>query len=152
MIESVNFDRTTFAPLPFKFEAGTGNIAAALSLAAAIDYMNGVGWDDIADHEGNLMTTARRELGSMEGMTVYGDPARQCAAVSFNLDGAHSYDVGLILDKLGIAVRTGMHCAEPIMKHYGIQGTIRASFALYNTTAEVDLLIKGLMKARAMIG
>jgi cysteine desulfurase/selenocysteine lyase len=123
-----------------------------VSLAAAIEYIQGIGIDRIASYEADLLNYANRQLRTLDGITLYGQTPRPCSAVSFNLTGLHPYDVGMVLDKMGIAVRTGAHCAEPVMKHYGVSGTLRASFALYNTHEEIDLLVAGLRKARRLLG
>ncbi|MFO7888740.1 MAG: cysteine desulfurase [bacterium] len=152
MISSVSFEKTTFGDPPYNFEAGTPNIAGAVSLKAAIEYMNTIGSKNIAALENKVYNYARGILEKFPGVTVYGKAEDMCGALSFNLDGIHPYDAGSILDKMGIAVRTGKHCAEPLMDHYGIQGTIRASFAVYNTRKEIDLLIQGIEKVQKMLG
>ncbi|MEZ4599645.1 MAG: cysteine desulfurase [Syntrophotaleaceae bacterium] len=152
MIERVDLEETTFGALPQKFEAGTPHVAGAVSLAAAIDFIREIGIGAIADHEADLMNYAVRQLQAVADLTLYGNGGRRCGAVSFNLKGLHPYDVGMILDKMGIAVRTGAHCAEPVMRHYGIGGTLRASFGLYNTREEINSLIFGLEKARKLLG
>ncbi len=152
MIKSVEMNETVFGEPPLKFEAGTPHIAGAASLAAAIDYIGKIGLEKIEAHESDLIRYAVQRLQSIDGVEIYGRTSRPCGAVSFNLEGVHPYDAGVILDKLGIAVRTGNHCAQPVMKHYGIPGTIRASFAVYNTRDEIDGLIAGLEKARKMLG
>lgn len=152
MIRSVDVEETTYSEPPLKFEAGTPHIAGTLSLSAAIDYMQEIGLDRIADHEADLMGYATDHLQTIDGLTLYGGPAGRCGVVSFNLADFHPFDVGSILDKTGIAVRTGALCAEPVMKHYGIGGALRASFALYNTRDEIDMLTAGLKKARQLLG
>lgn len=151
MIESVKFDKTSYAKLPLKFEAGTGNFAAAVSLKAALDYVNSLDKDKVFSYERKLMDYAWKKLKSIEGLTIYGKPAKRYGAISFNLSNIHPYDVGVILDRLGIAVRTGTHCAEPLMAHYKVEGAIRASFALYNTKEEVDGLAAGIQKAQTIL-
>ncbi|MFP4531895.1 MAG: aminotransferase class V-fold PLP-dependent enzyme [Desulfobacterales bacterium] len=151
MIDQVRFDETTFADLPLKFEAGTPNIAGAVSAAAAIEYIQGIGFDAITDYEHDLLDYALRQLNQIDGLTVYGNLLPRCGVVSFNIEGAHHYDVGMLLDKLGIAIRTGMHCAEPVMRHFGITGTIRASVAIYNTPEDIDILVNGIDRAKAML-
>lgn len=151
MVEHVNFDKTTYAGLPLKFEAGTANYVGAVSLAAAIDYIRGIGIEDIADYEHELLNYAIKQLNQVAGLTIYGNTFWHCEAVSFNLDGAHPYDAGMILDKMGIAIRTGTHCAEPTMRHFGVTGTIRASIAIYNTRDEIDMLVNGIRKAKSML-
>jgi cysteine desulfurase/selenocysteine lyase len=152
MVNSVSFSKTTYADLPLKFEAGTGNYVAAASLGAAVEYVKKIGLDEITHYEDSLLTYATARLAEVEGLTQYGLVAERCAVVSFNIENIHPYDAGMILDKLGIAVRTGTHCAEPVMQHFGIDATIRASFAFYNTKEEIDKLIAGLHKARTMLG
>jgi cysteine desulfurase/selenocysteine lyase len=151
MIDRVDFAGTTYAGLPLKFEAGTPHIAGTVSLSAAIEYIQGIGMDRILAHEADLLDYASRQLRSLDGITLYGQGNRRCGAISFNLADIHPYDAGMVLDKMGIAVRTGAHCAETVMKHYGITGTLRASFALYNTRDEIDRLILGLQKARRLL-
>jgi len=151
MIDRVRFDHTSFAELPYKFEAGTGNVVAAVSLAAAIDYLEGIGLDKIAAHEQQLMAYATVRITALDGVRLYGRDEGRCGALSFNLENIHPFDVGAILDELGIAVRTGAHCAEPLMDHFGVAGMIRASLAVYNTPAEIDRLLDGLQRARAML-
>jgi cysteine desulfurase/selenocysteine lyase len=151
MISSVRFDKTTYADPPLKFEAGTNNFAAAVSLAAAIDYINKIGISNIAAHEQGIIKYAVKKVGDIDGVKIYGNTTERCGAVSFNLDGIHPYDACMILDKLGIAVRAGTHCAEPVMRHYRMKGCVRASFAMYNKHEEIDELIAGLQKARMML-
>lgn len=151
MIAEVTFEETTYADLPHKFEAGTPNIAGVIAFGAAIDYMNSIGFNAIATYENQLLEYATTQLLQIDGLTIYGTSQEKTSVISFNLDGIHPYDVGTILDKLGIAVRTGHHCAQPIMEFYKIPGTIRASFAFYNTKEEVDLLIQGVKKAQLML-
>lgn len=151
MISSVSMRETTYADPPYKFEAGTVNLAGAVSLRAAIAYIDGIGLDGIAKHESGLLRYAAERIGAIDGVTLYGGPPDRCGALSFNLDGVSPYDAGMILDKLGIAVRAGAHCAEPVMRHYGVRGTVRASIALYNTREEIDALAAGLDRVRAMM-
>jgi cysteine desulfurase/selenocysteine lyase len=151
MISSVRFDKTTYADLPLKFEAGTNNFAAAVSLAAAIDYINKIGISNIAAHEHGLIKYAVKKIRGIGGVRIYGNTAERCGAVAFNLDNIHPYDACMILDKLGIALRAGTHCAEPVMLHYQMQGCLRASFAMYNKHEEIDELITGLQKVRMML-
>ena len=150
MVASVDFDKTTFAELPFKFEAGTPNIAGVISLNASIDYISKIGIKEIYAHEQNLLRYAVRQLSHLEGVKLFGLAAQQCGVVSFNIENIGAYDAAMILDKLGIALRSGTHCAEPVMKHFGVKGTIRASFALYNTIEEVCALIQGIKKVQSM--
>ena len=151
MISQVNFEKTSYAELPFKFEAGTGNVAAAVSLDAAIGYLKQIGLERVYAHENALMSYALEKIRSMDRVILYGNIPARCGVVSFNLENVHHYDVGMVLDKYGIAVRTGMHCAEPLMAHLGVDGTIRASFALYNTQEEIDKLVEGLEKAQTVL-
>ncbi|NAS10882.1 aminotransferase class V-fold PLP-dependent enzyme [Poritiphilus flavus] len=151
MIAEVTFEKTTYADLPHKFEAGTPNIAGGIAFGAAIDYLNNIGFDAIEAYENELLEYATASLLAIDGLKIYGTSKRKTSVISFNLEGIHPYDVGTILDKLGIAVRTGHHCAQPIMDFFGIPGTIRASFSFYNTKEEVDTLVAGVIKAREML-
>jgi len=151
MIKEVTFEKTTYACLPHKFEAGTPNIAGGIVLGVAIDYLNAVGFDNIAAYERELLDYATERLSSLEGIEFYGTAGEKASVISFNFKGLHPYDVGAIIDKLGIAVRTGHHCAQPIMNFYGIPGTIRASFSFYNTKEEIDRMIEALKKAQQML-
>ncbi|HNP32020.1 MAG TPA: cysteine desulfurase [Flavobacterium sp.] len=153
MIATVTFEKTTYADLPHKFEAGTPNICGGIAFGTAIDYMNGIGFDNIAAYEKELLEYGTKKLLEMDGVEIYGpkDLNKKASVISFNLTGIHPYDVGTIIDKLGIAVRTGHHCAQPIMDYYKIPGTIRASFAFYNTKEEIDLMIEALKKAQMML-
>ena len=151
MIAEVTFEKTTYADLPHKFEAGTPNIAGGIAFGAALDYMNGLGFESIAAYENELLVYATTELKEIEGIQIYGEAAEKTAVVSFNVKGIHPYDVGSILDKFGIAVRTGHHCAQPIMDYYQIPGTIRASFSFYNTKEEIDRMIEALHRAIQML-
>lgn len=152
MIDHVSFEKTTFSDPPLKFEAGTSNIVGAVSLGTAIDYINKIGLKEISSYEEELINYAVEKINSLSNITVYGNKIKRCSAVSFNLNLIHPYDAGLILDKMGIAVRTGMLCAEPLMKHYGVSGMMRASLALYNTKEEIDRLIEGIEKVQLMLG
>ncbi|GAL62759.1 cysteine desulfurase [Algibacter lectus] len=151
MIAEVTFEKTTYADLPHKFEAGTPNICGGIAFGAALDYMNNIGFDNIASYENELLAYATEQLSTIEGLKFYGTAKHKTSVISFNLEGIHPYDVGTILDKLGIAVRTGHHCAQPIMDFYCIPGTIRASFAFYNTKEEIDVLVEGVKKAKMML-
>lgn len=151
MIEEVTFEKTTYAGLPHKFEAGTPNICGGIAFGAALDYLNGIGMEAIAGYEADLLAYASEELKKIPGLKIYGQAARKTSVISFNLEGIHPYDVGTILDKLGIAVRTGHHCAQPVMDFYGIPGTVRASFSFYNTREEADRLVAAVEKARQML-
>ena len=153
MIKTVCFEGTTYADLPYKLEAGTPNICGGIAYGVAIDYMHSLGMADIAAHEHALLKYAHEQIQALGGITIYGthDLDRKAGVLSFNVDGAHPYDVGTLLDQMGIAVRTGHHCAQPVMEFYHIPGTIRASFAVYNTLEEIDRLISGLKKAMKML-
>ena len=151
MIAEVCFEKTTYADLPHKFEAGTPNIAGGIAFGAALDYMNGIGFDTIAAYEQELLDYATEQLKAIEGVRIYGEAPQKTAVVSFNVNEIHPYDIGSILDKLGIAVRTGHHCAQPIMDFYKIPGTVRASFSFYNTKEEIDMMIKALKRAIQML-
>lgn len=151
MIETVTFEKTTYAGLPHKFEAGTPNIAGGIATGAAVDYMNSIGLENIAAYEQELLVYGTEKLSEIQGLRIYGTAAKKAAVISFNLEGIHPFDVGSILDKLGVAVRTGHHCTQPIMDFYQIPGTVRASFAFYNTKEEIDVLVAAVKKAKAML-
>jgi cysteine desulfurase/selenocysteine lyase len=151
MIAEVSFEKTTYADLPHKFEAGTPNIAGGIAFGAALDYMNAIRFETIAAYEQELLIYATEQLKEIDGVKIYGEAPNKTAVISFNVDDIHPYDIGSILDKMGIAVRTGHHCAQPIMDFYKIPGTIRISFSFYNTRKEIDTLIKGLKKAILML-
>ncbi len=151
MIKEVTFEKTTYADLPHKFEAGTPNIAGVIAFGTAIDYMNGIGFDNIAEYENELLQYATKKLLQIEGLKIYGTSAHKTAVISFNIDEIHPYDIGTIIDKLGVEVRTGHHCAQPIMDFYKIPGTVRASFSFYNTLEEVDVLYNALIRAKKML-
>ena len=151
MIAEVTFEKTTYADLPHKFEAGTPNICGGIAFAAALDYMNAIGFKDIATYEEELLEYATEKLLTIDGLKIYGTATNKTAVISFNIEGLHPYDIGSILDKLGIAVRTGHHCAQPIMDFYKIPGTVRASFSFYNTKEEINLLVEGVERARNML-
>ena len=151
MVDKVTFAKTTYAPLPLKFEAGTSNFIGAVGLAAAIDYVEGVGMANIEAYEQGLLQLMSDRLQSIDGLRIYGESARKCPLVSFTVEGTHPYDVGMILDKLGVAIRTGHHCAEPVMTHYGVAGMCRASIGMYNTEEEVDTLVRGVERAVRML-
>ena len=150
MIETVTFEKTTYAGLPHKFEAGTPNICGGIAFGTALDYMNTIGFDNIAAYENELLIYGTQKLQQIKGVTIYGSVAKT-AVISFNIEGIHPYDIGAILDKLGVAVRTGHHCAQPIMNFYKIPGTVRASFAFYNTRQEIDVFIEAVKKAKMML-
>ena len=151
MIDDVTFEKTSYAGLPYKFEAGTPNVCGGIAFGAAIDYMNEIGFDKIVAHENDLLTYATKELLAIEGLKIYGTAKEKTSVISFNIESIHAYDLGTIIDKLGIAIRTGQHCAQPIMDFYGISGTARASFAFYNTKDEIDQLVTAIKRAKAML-
>ena len=151
MISEVTFEKTTYADLPHKFEAGTPNICGGIAFGEAINYMNAIGFDKISQHENKLLEYATEKLLSIDGLKIYGTSKNKTSVISFNIDGIHAYDLGTIIDKLGIAIRTGQHCAQPIMDFYGISGTARASFAFYNTVDEIDQFIVAIKKAMTML-
>lgn len=152
MIATCSFEETTYADLPFKFEAGTPNVGGNIALGAAIDFMESIGQENIQTHETALLDYAQKKLLEIEGLRIYGEKANRTGVVSFNLEGVGiASDVGMILDKLGIAVRTGHHCTQPIMNFFNIAGTVRASFAVYNTFEEIDVLTEGVKKAQLML-
>ena len=153
MIKDVHFEESTYADLPYKFEAGTPNICGGIAFGATIDYIQQLGMETIATHEHKLLEYAIAKLQNIEGITLYGndDLSKRTAVISFNLQNIHPYDVGVILDQLGIAVRTGHHCAQPIMDFYCIPGTVRASFAVYNTFEEIDIFVEAVRKAQKML-
>ena len=151
MIAEVTFEKTTYADLPHKFEAGTPNIAGGIAFGAALDYMNGIGFEAIAAFENDLLVYATNALEQIEGVQIYGQAPEKTAVLSFNVKGIHPYDLGSILDQMGIAVRTGHHCAQPIMDFYQIPGTVRASFSFYNTKEEIDRMLVALKRAISML-
>ena len=152
MISVCSFEKTTYADLPFKFEAGTPNVGGNIALGAAVDFMESIGREALQNHENELLDYAQKQLLQIEGLKIYGEKANRTGVASFNLEGVGiSSDVGMILDKMGIAVRTGHHCTQPIMKHFDIAGTVRASFAVYNTFEEIDILVDGVKKAQRML-
>jgi cysteine desulfurase/selenocysteine lyase len=151
MIATVSFEKTTYADLPHKFEAGTPNIEGGIVLGVAIDYLNSVGFENIASYEAELLHYATEQLSAIEGLKIFGTAANKASVISFNIEGIHPYDIGTIIDKLGVAVRTGHHCAQPIMDYFGIPGTIRASFAFYNTKEEIDIFVEAVKRAKMML-
>jgi cysteine desulfurase/selenocysteine lyase len=151
MIAEVSFEKTTYADLPHKFEAGTPNVCGGIAFGVAIDYMNAIGFDAIANYENELLVYATQQLEQIENLKIYGTSQNKTSVISFNVGNIHPYDIGTILDKMGIAVRTGHHCAQPIMDFYQIPGTIRASFMFYNTKEEIDAFIASLKKAIMML-
>lgn len=150
MVDKVTFEKTTYNELPFKFEAGTTNYPGAVGLAAALDYVSDTGRTDIESREKELLQYATERLSSIKGLKIYGNAEKKIPVVSFLLQGIHQYDTGMILDKMGIAVRTGNHCAQPVMERFGIDGTVRASLCFYNTREEIDSLVEGLEKVKSM--
>jgi cysteine desulfurase/selenocysteine lyase len=151
MIKEVTFEKTTYADLPHKFEAGTPNISGSIAFGIAIDYLNSIGFKNIESYERQLLEYATRKLMEIDGLIIYGPSKNKTSVISFNIEGLHPYDVGTIIDQMGIAVRTGHHCAQPVMDFYKIPGTIRASFSFYNTFEEIDLLVLALKKAVKML-
>ena len=152
MIAVCSFEKTTYAGLPFKFEAGTPNVGGNIALGAAVDFIEEIGHQNLQNHENDLLNYAQKKLLELEGIKIYGEKANRTGVVSFNLEGAGiASDTGMILDKLGIAVRTGHHCTQPIMDFFNIAGTVRASFAVYNTLEEIDILVEGVKKAQRML-
>ena len=151
MVDRVSFAKTTYAPLPLKFEAGTANYIDAVALGEAIKYVEHLDLQVVEEYETSLTHYAEEQLQKIEGLRVYGTTEGKCSIVSFNVEGVHHYDVGMILDKLGVAIRTGQHCAEPVMAHYGVTGMCRASIAMYNTPEEIDTLCRGVERAVRML-
>lgn len=152
MIAVCSFEKTTYAGLPFKFEAGTPNVGGNIALGAAVDFIEQIGHENLQNHENELLTYAQKKLLELEGIKIYGEKANRTGVVSFNLEGVGiASDTGMILDKMGIAVRTGHHCTQPIMDFFSIAGTVRASFAVYNTLEEIDILVEGVKKAQKML-
>ena len=151
MIDQVTFEKITYAGLPHKFEAGTPNICGGIAFGKAIEYLNEIGFDNIAAYEHELLTYATEQLLAVGDVTIYGTSSEKTAVISFNIEGIHPYDIGTIIDKLGIAVRTGHHCAQPIMDYYKIPGTVRASFSFYNTKEEIDAFVQAVKRAKIML-
>ena len=151
MVDQVRFDGTSYNTLPFKFEAGTSNYTGAIGLAAALDYLQSIGFHAIGQYEQELSTYTLEKLKAIKGLKIYGNAPERISVFSFLLDGIHTYDAGMILDKMGIAVRTGTHCTQPVMDHFGIEGTIRASLVFYNTMEEVDALVVGIQRTKEML-
>lgn len=151
MIDKVTFEKTTFNELPFKYEAGTPNVSGVVGLEAALRYVTSIGWDEILTHEDSLLKYATEKLLEIDGMRLIGHPKEKAAVISFLVNGIHPYDLGMLLDQMGVAVRTGHHCAQPLMDFYGIPGTVRASFGLYNTMEEVDIFVEAVEKAVKML-
>jgi cysteine desulfurase/selenocysteine lyase len=152
MVDVVSFEKTTYNTLPFKFEAGTPNYIGAIALAEALKYVSDLGIDNIASHEQQLLAYGTQKLRELGYIKVYGTAAQKSSILSFAIENVHPFDAGMVLDKMGIALRTGTHCAQPVMQHFGITGTIRASLALYNTTGEMDALIQGIQRVKSMFG
>ncbi len=152
MIKSVSFEKTTFNELPFKFEAGTPNFTGTIGLGAAIDYLTGYEWDKIMTYEEDLLSYATQKLSEIDGLRMYGTAKNRSSVISFLVNDIHPYDMGLMLDKIGVAVRTGHHCAQPVMTRFDIPGTVRVSFAIYNTKEDVDKLVEGVLKIRNIFG
>ncbi len=150
MISSVTFAKSTWNVLPYKFEAGTPNIAGAIALGAAVDYLQALGLEAVARHEDELLAAATERLSAIPGLKKIGTAREKAAVLSFTLDGVHPHDIGTVLDREGVAVRTGHHCAQPVMDFFGVPATARASFGLYNTHAEVDALAAGIREVRRM--
>ena len=151
MISDVTFEETTYADLPHKFEAGTPNISGVIAFGVAIDYMNKIGFDNIQKYEDELLNYANSKLKKIDGLKIYGDVKNKTSVISFNIEGIHPYDIGSILDKYGIAVRTGQHCTQPIMDHFKIPGTVRVSLSFINTFEEIDILFDAIIKAQSML-
>ena len=151
MVDKVSFEKTTFNRVPFKFEAGTPNVGAALGLETAVKFIQSLDRQAVEEHENLLLEHATKQLREIEGIHIIGEAPQKSGLVSFVIDGIHPYDIGTIIDKMGIAVRTGHHCAEPVMTFFDIPGTVRASFALYNTLEEIDLFISAVKKAALML-
>ena len=151
MISEVTFEKTTYADLPHKFEAGTPNVSGAIAFGVALDYLNSIGFDNIDSYESSLLEYATTKLKTIQGLKIYGDFIKKTSVISFNVDGIHAYDIGTLLDKFGIAVRTGQHCAQPIMDYFGISGTVRVSLSFYNTKEEIDKLYESLKVALSML-
>ena len=151
MVDTVSFEKTTFNVLPYKFEAGTPNVGAALGLETAIQFLQGLDRDAVEEHETQLLQSAIQQLSGIEGIRFIGEAERRSGLISFIIEGVHPYDLGTIIDKMGVAVRTGHHCAEPVMTRFGIPGTVRASFAMYNTLEEVEVFVKAVRRAAMML-
>ena len=151
MIEDVSIERTTFASLPFKFEAGTPPFAEAIAMKTALQYIKGIGFAPLLQHEEALTCYAIEKLKAIKDMVIYGSEDHRAGVISFNIKGAYHYDVGVILDQMGVAVRTGHHCAQPLMRFLGIPGTVRCSFAMYNTEQDIDRLADAVEKAARML-
>jgi cysteine desulfurase/selenocysteine lyase len=151
MIKEVSFEKTTYASLPYKFEAGTPNIAGVIAFKSSIDFITELGIENISKYEDELLQYATSEILKIEGVKIYGTSKNKSGIISFNVEGLHPYDIGTIVDKMGIAIRTGHHCTQPIMKRYNIPGTVRISLAVYNTKTEIDICISAIKKAQEML-
>ena len=151
MISDVTFEKTTYAEIPHKFEAGTPNISGVIAFGVALDYMNNLGFENIRQYEDKLLKYATEKLKEIDGLIIYGDVKNKTSVISFNISGIHSYDIGSILDKYGVAVRTGQHCAQPIMDHFDVPGTVRVSLSFINTFKEIDILQEAIIKAKSML-
>ena len=151
MVDRVSFEKTTYAPLPLKYEAGTSNYIGAIGLGEAVEYLRGFDLREVEEHEMSLMRYAEEQLRRIDGLRIYGSTKDKCSIISFNVEGVHHYDLGMILARLGLAIRTGQHCAEPVMTHFGITGMCRASIAMYNTHEEMDTLVRGVERAVRML-
>ena len=151
MISDVTFEKTTYAEIPHKFEAGTPNISGVIAFGVALDYMNSLGFENIRQYEDKLLKYATEKLKEIDGLIIYGDVKNKTSVISFNISGIHSYDIGSIIDKYGVAVRTGQHCAQPIMDHFDIPGTVRVSLSFINTFEEIDILQEAIIKAKSML-
>ena len=151
MISDVTFEKTTYAEIPHKFEAGTPNISGVIAFGVALDYMNNLGFENIRQYEDKLLKYATEKLKEIDGLIIYGDVKNKTSVISFNISGIHSYDIGSILDKYGVAVRTGQHCAQPIMDHFDIPGTVRVSLSFINTFEEIDILQEAIIKVKSML-
>ena len=151
MVDKVSFAKTTYAPLPLKFEAGTANYIGAIGLAEAIKFLQSLSAEEVAQHERAMLDYATEQLLQVEGLKIYGTTEGKAPIVSFNVEGCDHYDIGMILDKMGIAVRTGHHCAEPVMARYGTNGVVRASIALYTNKEDIEMFIKAVKRAVSML-
>ena len=151
MIKEVSFEKTTYACLPHKFEAGTPNISGVIAFKQAIDFITDLGVSEIAKYEEELLRYVTAEVLKIEGLKIYGTAAHKSAIISFNIEGLHPYDIGLIVDKMGVAIRTGHHCTQPIMDRFNIPGTARISLSVYNTKQEIDVCVKAIKKAKLML-
>jgi cysteine desulfurase/selenocysteine lyase len=152
MIRSVTFEKTIYAPIPSQVEAGTPYIAGGIGLGAAIDYLEGIGMDVISAYEDELLTYGMRALGAIPGVRIFGTAKEKAGVICFSIEGVHPHDIGTILDQEGIAIRTGHHCAQPVMERFGVPAMARASLAFYNTTEEIDVLVAGIQKVKEVFG